>query len=62
MEKSLMENFIFCAVCGINNNCLEELCFTLKNIFRLNKTDRLEAIEKHFHLKGYDAMNNPGRN
>ena len=31
-------------------------------MLRLNKSDRLETIEKHFHLKGYDTMNNPGRN
>ena len=25
-------------------------------------SDRRETIEKHFHLKGYDTMNRPGRN
>ena len=31
-------------------------------MLRLNKGERLETIEKYFHLKGYDTMNNPGRN
>ena len=29
---------------------------------RLNKSDRLETIEKDFHLKGYDTMNNSSGN
>ena len=48
--------------CGINNNCLEEPFFSLNIMLRLNKSGRLETIEKHFPLKGYDALNNPGRN
>ena len=48
--------------CGIKNNCLEEPFFSLNNMLQLNKKDRLETIEKHFHLKDYDTMNNPGRN
>ena len=48
--------------CDIKNNCLEEPFFSLKIALRLNKSDRLEIIEKHFHLKGYDTRNNPGRN
>ena len=48
--------------CGIKNNCLEEPFFILNIMLRLNKSDRLETIEKHFHLKDYDTMNNPGRN
>ena len=48
--------------CGIKNNCLEEAFFSLNVILRLNKSDRLETIETHFHLKGYDTVNNPGRN
>ena len=48
--------------CGINNNCLEEPFFSLNVMLRLNKSDRLETIEKHFHLNGYDTMINPGRN
>ena len=39
----------------------EEPFFSL-NMLRLSKSDRLETIEKHFHLKGYDTMNRPGRN
>ena len=31
-------------------------------MLQLNKSDILETIEKHFHLKGYDKMNNPDRN
>ena len=45
--------------CGIKNNCLEESFFSLNIMLRLNKSDRLETIEKHFHLKGYDTMINP---
>ena len=26
-----------------------------------NRSDRIEAIEKHFYLKGCDTMNNSGR-
>ena len=48
--------------CGTKNNCLEEPFFSLNIMFWLNKSDRLETIEKHFHLKGYDTMSNPGRN
>ena len=48
--------------CSIRNNCLEEPFFSLKIMLRLNKSDRLETIEKHFHLKDNDLMNNPGRN
>ena len=29
---------------------------------RLNKRDRLETVEKVFHLKGYDAMKNSSGN
>ena len=47
---------------SIKNNCLEEPFFSLSIKLRLNKSDRLETIEKHFHLKGNDSMNNPGRN
>ena len=48
--------------CGIKNKCLEEPFFSLNIMLRLNKSDRFETIEKHFHLKGHDTMNNPGRN
>ena len=48
--------------CGSKNNCLEEPFFSLNIMLRLNKSDRLETIEKHFHLKCYDTMNNPGGN
>ena len=48
--------------CGIKNNCLEEPFFSLNIMLRLNKSGRLETIEKHFHLKCYDTMNNPGGN
>ena len=48
--------------CGIKNNCLEEHFFSLNITLRLNKSDSLETIEKHFHLKGYDKMNIPDRN
>ena len=48
--------------CVIKNNCLEEPFFSLNITLRLNKSDRLETISKHFHLKGYYTMNNPGRN
>ena len=48
--------------CGIKNNCLQEPFFSLNIMLRLIKSDRLETIEKHFHLKGYYIMNNPGRN
>ena len=48
--------------CGIKNNCLEEPFFSLNIMLRLNKSDILETIEKHLHLKGYDTMKNSGRN
>ena len=48
--------------CGIENNCLEELFFSQTIKLRLNKSDRLETIEKYFHLEGYYTINNPGRN
>ena len=48
--------------CGIKNNSLEEPFFSLNIMLRLNKSESLETIEKHFHLKGYDTMNNPCRN
>ena len=47
--------------CGIENNCLEEPFFSLNIMLRLTKGDRFETIKKHFDLKGYDTMNNPGR-
>ena len=43
--------------CGIKNNCLEELFFSLNIMLRLSKSDRLETTEKHFY-----TMSNPGRN
>ena len=46
----------------IKNNCPEEQFFSLNVMLRLSKSDKLETIEKHFHLKGYDTMNNLGRN
>ena len=49
-------------ICGIKNNCLEEPFFSLNIMLRFNTSDRLETIEKHFHLKGHDTMNNPGTN
>ena len=36
--------------CGIKNNCLEEPFFSLNIMLRLNKNNRLETIEKHFHI------------
>ena len=47
---------------GIKNNCLEEQLFSINTLLRLNKSDRLETIKKHFRLKGYDTMNTSGRN
>ena len=44
--------------CGIKNNYLEESLFCLNIMLRLNKSDRVETIEKHFHLRGYDTMKN----
>lgn len=45
--------------------CLQKPCFSLNIMFQLNKsvyeTKQLKTIEKHFHLKGYDIMYNPGR-
>ena len=43
--------------CGIENSCLEESFFSQTIMLRLNKSDRLANIEKHFHLKGYDTIN-----
>ena len=37
--------------CGIKNSCLEEPFFCLNIMLRLNKSDRLETIEKHMHYK-----------
>ena len=48
--------------CGTKNYCLEEPFRDLNLMFRLNKSDRPETIEKHFHLKGNDTMNNRGKN
>ena len=31
-------------------------------MLQVNKSDRRETIEKHFHLKVFDAMNNTDRN
>ena len=45
--------------CVIKNNCLEEPFFSLNTMLRSNESDTLETIEKHFHLKGCDTMNNP---
>ena len=39
--------------CGIKNKSLNK---------SLNKSDGLETIEKHFHLKDFDTMSNPGWN
>ena len=47
--------------CGIKNNCLEEPFISLNIMLWLNKSDRFETIEKHFHLKDYDTVSNPGR-
>ena len=46
--------------CGFNY--LEEPFSSLNIMLRLNKNDRLETIENHFNLKGYDTMNSPARN
>ena len=48
--------------CGVKNNRLEEPFFSLNIMLQLHKSDRVEIIEKHFHLKGYNIMNNPDRN
>ena len=48
--------------CGIKVNCVQDPFFSLNIMLQLNTSDRLKTIEKHFHLKGYDTMNNPGRN
>ena len=40
----------------------EEILFSLNIMLRLIKSDRLKTIEKYFHLKGYDTINNHGRN
>ena len=48
--------------CSVKNNCLEEPFFSINILLLLNKSDKLETIEKHFHLKGYDTINNRGRN
>ena len=48
--------------CGIKNNCLEEPFFSLNIMLRLNKSERLETIEKLFHLNGYNTVKNPARN
>ena len=41
---------------------LEEpmLVSSLSIIIRLNKSDRLEIMEKHFHSKNHNTMNNVG--
>ena len=43
-------------------NCLEEQFFSLNIMLRLNKSERLETIEKLFHLNGYNTVKNPARN
>ena len=43
-------------------NCLEEQFFSLNIMLRLNKSERLETIEKLFHLNGYNTVKSPGRN
>ena len=30
-------------------------------MLRLTKSDKPETLEKHFHLKDFDTMNNPNR-
>ena len=42
-------------VSGIKNNRLEKPLFSLNIMLQLNKSGRLEIIEKHFHLKSFCA-------
>ena len=48
--------------CGVKNNCLEEQFSSLNIVSQLGKCDKLETIENYFYLKGYDTINNHGRN
>jgi len=43
--------------CGLKNNCLNEPYFKIFIMMKLNNSDRLEIIERHLQLKGYDTMN-----
>ena len=47
--------------CVIKNNCLQEQFFKFDMMLRLNNSDKLKTLEKHFHLKGFDTLNNPNR-
>ena len=47
--------------CGTKNNNPKEPFFSIDIMLRLNQSDKLETLEKHFNLKGYDTLNNPSR-
>ena len=44
---------------GIKNSCLWDPFFSVNFMLQLNKSYRLKAAKKHFHLKGDDTMSNP---
>ena len=57
------KNLIKIADTSFKNNGLEQSIFSLSIMLRLNRSDILQTIEKHFHLKDNpDKMDNPGRN
>ena len=47
--------------CVIKSDCLQEQFFKFDMMLRLNNSDKLKTLEKHFHLKGFDTLNNPNR-
>ena len=58
----IMFTIVVLRIIAWKSRSLEEPFFSLNIMLRLNKSDRLETIENHFHLKRYDTMNNLGRN
>ena len=46
-----------CILCGVKNKCLKETFSKLNIMLRLNESKKAETLEKHFHVKGFDAMN-----
>ena len=57
------ESIIISTFNNYTNNYLHlSLIFISPMISTVTESERLETIEQHFHLKGYDTMNNPSRN
>ena len=60
--KTGFQHVSFCFMCtNVVLTLSVRAIFSLNIKLWLNKSDRLETIEKHFHLKDCDPMNNSGR-